>query len=144
MFRKTKRDSGNVVLPGEGEEFAVNKILALRTRSTDTRSKGESRGRATSSAALAIALLLAANHQWVSIQPSWDAARCLAEIEADLDQTHFAWTGANLVNTPAYVIMQGPTLIIELLSTGGRVRSGRGLCHTIYRGPTMEHGGLEM
>ena len=45
----------------------------------------------------------------------------MAQIETELDQTNFAWAGSNEVNTPTYMIIQGPTLIIELLSTGGNV-----------------------
>ena len=71
------------------------------------------------------AMLLAAINQWVSIQPGENAVRRMAQIEAELDQTNFAWTGSNEANTPTYMIIQGPTLIIELLSTGGNV--GRGL-----------------
>ena len=63
------------------------------------------------------AMLLAAINQWVSIQPAENAVRRMAQIEAELDQTNFAWTGSNEVNTPTYMIIQGPTLIIELLST---------------------------
>ena len=34
--------------------------------------------------------------------------------------------------------IQGPALIIEFVSTGG----DPGHYHTIYRNPTLEHGGL--
>lgn len=88
------------------------------------------------------ALLLAAIEQWVSIQPSERAVRRMAEVEADLDRTHFAWTGAGEANTPAYMIIQGPALIIELLSTDGNVRGGQGHYHSVYRNPTSEYGGL--
>ena len=101
------------------------------------------------------AMLLAAINQWVSIQPGENAVRRMAQIEAELDQTNFAWTGSNEANTPTYMIIQGPTLIIEiiqgptliieLLSTGGNVgrnASGQGHYHTIYRNPTLEYGGL--
>ena len=88
------------------------------------------------------ALLLAVIRNWVSIQPSENAERRMAELEGDLGWTSFAWTGANEVNTPTYMAIQGPTVIIELLSTGGSVRSGKGHHHTIYRNPTLEYGGL--
>ena len=88
------------------------------------------------------ALLLAAIKPWLSIQPSENAVPRMAEIEADLDRTSFAWIGANEVNTPAYMTIRGPTVIIELLLTGGNVRSGKGHYHTIYRNPTLEYGGL--
>ena len=83
-------------------------------------------------------LLLAAIDRWVSIQPSEDAGRRMAELEADLDRTYFAWTGTNEANARAYMRIQGPTLIIELVSRGGKP----GHYHTIYRDPTLEYGGL--
>ena len=84
------------------------------------------------------ALLVAAIDRWISIQPSQDAARRMAELEADLERTYFAWTGTNDPNARAYMRIQGPTLIIELASRG----SSLGHYHTIYRNPTLEYGGL--
>ena len=84
------------------------------------------------------ALLLAAIDRWVSIQPPSDAARRMAELEADLDRTYFAGTGTSHANARAYMRIQGPTLIIELASRGGSL----GHYHTIYRDPTLEYGGL--
>ena len=83
-------------------------------------------------------LLLAAIDRWVSMQPSENAVRRMAELEADLDRTHFAWSGVNEVNGKAYLVIQGPTLIIELVSRGG----DSGHYHTIYRNPTLEYGGV--
>ena len=83
-------------------------------------------------------LLLAAIERWVSIQPSEDAVRRMAELEADLDRTYFAWTGTSDEDARAYMRIQGPTLIIELVSRGGNP----GHYHTIYRDPTLEYGGL--
>ena len=84
------------------------------------------------------ALLLAAIDRWVSIQPSENAVLRMAELEADLDRTYFAWSGADEVNGKAYMVIQGPTLIIELVSRGG----DPGHYHTIYRNPTLEYGGV--
>ena len=83
-------------------------------------------------------LLLAAIDRWVSTQPSRDAVRRMAELEADLDRTYFTWSGTNEANARAYMRIQGPTLIIELVSRGGKP----GHYHTIYRDPTLEYGGL--
>ena len=83
-------------------------------------------------------LLLATIDRWVSIQPPEDAARRMAELEADLDRTYFAWTGISQENARAYMRIQGPTLIIELASRGGNL----GHYHTIYREPTLEYGGV--
>lgn len=47
------------------------------------------------------------------------------------------------VNTSTYMRIQGPTLIIEMVSTGGNVgdsATGAGHDHTIYRNPTNEYG----
>ena len=84
------------------------------------------------------ALLLAAIDRWVSIQPSENALRRMAALEAELDRTYFAWTGADDAETPTYMLIQGPTLIVELLSTG----NDEGHYHTVYRNPTSEYGGL--
>ena len=84
------------------------------------------------------ALLLTTINRWVAIQPSENAVRRMAELEADLDRTYFAWTGTGEVNTRAYMRIQGPALIIELVSRGGNL----GHYHTIYRNPTSEYGGL--
>ena len=83
--------------------------------------------------------MLDAIREWVSIQPKENADRRMREIESQLDQTSFAWIGTTEVNTPSYFRIQGPTLIIELLSTEGNIgQSAKGLghYHTIYRNPT--------
>ena len=84
------------------------------------------------------ALLLAAIDRWVSIQPSENALRRMAEIEADLDRTYFAWAGTSDANARAYMRIQGPSLIIELASRGGNL----GHYHSIYRNLASEYGGL--
>lgn len=89
-------------------------------------------------------LLLAVIRKWVHIQPSENAELRMKQIEAELDRTNFAWTGTEIVNTPTYMRIQGPNLIIELLSTGGNVgrsAAGQGHYHTIYRNPSTEYGG---
>lgn len=88
-------------------------------------------------------LLLEAIKQWVSVQPEENAAPRMAQIQSQLDQTYFAWVGNTQVNSPSYMRIQGPSLIIELLSTGGNVgqsASGLGHYHTIYRNPLNEYG----
>lgn len=89
------------------------------------------------------ALLLAAIAEWVTVQPSENAEPRMAEITAGVDELSYAWTGTDEVNTPTYMRIQGPTLIIEMLSTGGNVgdsAEGAGHYHTMYRNPTMEYG----
>lgn len=91
-------------------------------------------------------VLLNAIRGWVEIQPNENAEVRMTEIDGDLDDTYFAWTGATEVNTPSYFRIQGPDVLIELLSTGGNVgqnAEGKGHYHTIYRKPSLEYGGIE-
>ncbi len=87
--------------------------------------------------------LLKAISEWVSIQPDENAKPRMKELEAEIDSIHFAWTGTDEVNRPAYMRIQGPTLIIEMLSISrnvGGIAEGAGHYHTIYRNPTNEYG----
>ena len=130
--QKAAADAGNVpeeLFTGAGNDGVIPPVIGLNAAQMTANQK---------------ALLLDTVKQWVSIQPAENAARRMAEIEADLDGTNFAWTGAKGVNTPTYMMIQGPTLIIEFLSTGGSVRSGRGHYHTIYRNPALEYGGPDL
>ena len=127
--QKAAADAGEVpdeLLIGPGKDGVVPPAIGVSAADMTANQKG---------------LLLAAISHWVSIQPSENAQRRMAELEADLGRTTFAWTGANDVNTPTYMIVQGPTVIIELLSTGGGARGGRGHYHTVYRNPVLEYGG---
>lgn len=88
-------------------------------------------------------LLLAAIAEWVAVQPDENAAPRMEALAAGVDELHFAWVGTDEVNTPTYMRIQGPTLIIEMLSTGGNVgdtAQGQGHYHTIYRNPVLEYG----
>ena len=124
-------DAGNVpedVLTGPGNDGVTPPIIGMSAAEMTVDQK---------------VLLLAAINEWVSIQPSENAALRIAQIEAELDLITYAWTGSDTVNTPTYMRIQGPTLIIELLSTGGNVgesASGQGHYHTMYRNPTKEYG----
>ena len=107
--QKAAADAGEVpedVLTGPGNDGVIPPAIGLSAAEMTSDQK---------------AILLAAINQWVSIQPAENAVRRMAQIEAELDQTSFAWTGSKEVNTPTYMVIQGPTLIIELLSTGGNV-----------------------
>ena len=88
-------------------------------------------------------LLLHVIRLWVAVQPDEDADTRMQELEENLDHISFAWRGDETVNTPTYMRVQGPTLIIELLSTGGNIGEsaiGAGHYHTIYRNPVKEYG----
>jgi hypothetical protein len=125
-------DAGHVpndVLTGPGKDGVIPARIGLSAAEMSAKQK---------------ALLLDAIHEWVVIQPNENAAPRMAELAAELDQIVFAWTGTDAVNTPTYMRIQGPTVIIEMLSTGGNVGSsaqGQGHYHTMYRNPAMEYGG---
>ncbi|NRB05307.1 MAG: DUF3500 domain-containing protein [Rhodobacteraceae bacterium] len=88
-------------------------------------------------------LLLSAIAEWVTVQPNENATPRMAELRDGIADLSFAWVGTDEVNTPTYMRIQGPTLIIEMLSTGGNVgdsAEGAGHYHTIYRNPTTEYG----
>ncbi|NVO57439.1 DUF3500 domain-containing protein [Rhodobacteraceae bacterium B1Z28] len=90
-------------------------------------------------------LLLATIEKWVGVQPDENAEVRMVEIAAELDQVHFAWIGDKEVNTDAYFRIQGPSLVIEMLSYSGNVGSsadGMGHYHTQYRNLENDYGNL--
>ncbi len=91
-------------------------------------------------------LLLKLISKWISVQPDEDANRRMVEIEAEIEQTSFAWNwNKNPVDTGYYRI-QGPSVIIEHVSFGSyrRVGSDRdGHYHTVYRNPKNDYGRAE-
>ena len=118
----------NDVVTGPGRDGAIPPQVGLSAAYMDQSQKN---------------LMLDAIREWVAIQPEKDADRRMTEIESELDHTSFAWIGTTEVNSPSYFRIQGPTLIIELLSTEGNIgQSAKGLghYHTIYRNPTLEYG----
>lgn len=89
------------------------------------------------------ALLLEVIREWAGIVND-DAARIrMREIEADLDQTWFAWSGPTEAkpgeNIAAYYRIQGPRVVIEYAPQRGR-DDLRTHVHTIYRDPTNDYG----
>ena len=116
------------VLTGPGQDGTIPRVIGLPAADMDAEQR---------------TLLLAAINEWVSIQPDENAVPRMAELSDELNDISFAWSGTDEVNTPTYMRIQGPTLIIEMLSTGGNVGSsavGAGHYHTIYRNPTKEYG----
>ncbi len=92
-----------------------------------------------------IDLLLKAIEKWVLIQPKENAIMRMREIHSEINMISFAWIGSDKISIPTYMRIQGPTLIIELLSTGGNVgesAQGQGHYHTIYRNPASDYGGI--
>lgn len=85
------------------------------------------------------AMLLDLIGEWANNLPASAAATRLAAIEADFDNTTFAWTGGTSTNDNFYYRIQGPTLLIEFQVEGNLGDDG-GHYHSIYREPTNEYG----
>jgi hypothetical protein len=88
-------------------------------------------------------MLLDLAREWVGILNDEAAAAKMAEIEANLPETWFAWSGPTTQGSAAYFRIQGPTLLIEY--SPQRIRGGGGgldlnHIHTIYRDPTNDYG----
>lgn len=116
------------VIAGAGKDGVIPETYGLRA-SDMTSSQRE--------------LLLNAIRGWVGVQPEENAALRMDEIGAELDDTYFTWVGTTQISSPSYYRIQGPDLLIELLSTGGNVgenAEGLGHYHTIYRRPSREYG----
>jgi len=74
-------------------------------------------------------------YEWVGILNDEAAAKKMAEIKANLNETWFAWSGPTTKGSAAYYRIQGPTLLIEFSPQGGPEH-----IHTIYRDPTNDYG----
>lgn len=85
------------------------------------------------------AVLLEAVAQWVGLLPAASSEVRMAEIAAELGNTHFAWHGDIDAGRPIYYRIQGPTLIIEFATQSSR-GGDRAHYHSIYRDPTNEYG----
>jgi hypothetical protein len=84
-------------------------------------------------------MLLDLVQEWVGILGTGPAAARMAEIEARLDDTRFAWAGSTKNGSAAYFRIQGPTVLIEY-APQGQGGSSVDHIHTIYRDPTNEYG----
>ena len=88
-------------------------------------------------------MLLDLMAEWAGIIHESAAAARMAELEADLDQTWFAWSGPVTVkpgsNITAYYRIQGPHVVIEYApqNLGGDPSLH---VHTMYRDPTNDYG----
>jgi hypothetical protein len=92
--------------------------------------------RASSFNAAQRTMLLDLMKEWVGILNDSAAATKMAEIQANVADTYFAWSGATTNGSPAYFRIQGPTAIIEYAPQGG----GTDHIHTFYRDPTNDYG----
>ena len=89
-------------------------------------------------------MLLQLIRQWVEIQPAENAMPRMLELAAELEEMYFMWQGDGDGSGDNYFRIQGPTLIIELLSQANNVGAstqGLGHYHTIYRHVKKEYGG---
>jgi len=77
--------------------------------------------------------------EWVNMLNDEAAAAKMAEIEANLSDTYFAWSGSTANGSPAYFRVQGPTVFIEYAPQGANAASTDHI-HTIYRDPTNDYG----
>ena len=73
--------------------------------------------------------------EWAGIMDDSFAEPRMAEIRANLPQTHFAWSGPTTKGSVAYFRIQGPTLVIEYAP-----QKSVDHIHTIYRDPTNDYG----
>lgn len=88
-------------------------------------------------------MLLSVISEWANIVHDSAAADRMAQIEAGLDQTWFAWSGpidgTPGINIAAYYRIQGPNLVIEYApqKLGGNPSLH---VHSMYRDPTNDYG----
>jgi hypothetical protein len=81
-------------------------------------------------------MLLDLVKEWAGIINDDAAAVRMAEIQANLADTYFAWSGPTSNGSAAYFRIQGPTVMIEYAPQGGSTDH----IHTFYRDPTNDYG----
>jgi len=89
------------------------------------------------------AMLLDLMREWAGIINESAAGARMSELEADLDQTWFAWSGPVTAepgnNITAYYRIQGPHVVIEYAPQGMGGDPALHI-HTMYRDPTNDYG----
>ena len=89
------------------------------------------------------AMLLDLISEWTRIVHESAASARMAELEADIESTWFAWSGPTTVvagrNITGYYRIQGPKLVIEYAPQPLGGDSSMHV-HTIYRDPTNDYG----
>ena len=80
-------------------------------------------------------MLVELAREWAGIMTDAFAGPRMAEIQKNLPETYFAWSGPTAPGSVAYFRIQGPTLVIEYApqKTVDHI-------HTIYRDPTNDYG----
>ena len=86
------------------------------------------------------ALLLDLVREWVGIANEGAAEARMSEVEDNLDETYFAWSGLTTNGEVTYYRITGPTLHIEFAHEAAPPPGGILHVHTIYRDPTREYG----
>jgi hypothetical protein len=92
--------------------------------------------RASSLNAAQRAMLLDLVGEWAGILNEAAARPKMAEIQSNLPDTYFAWSGPTTNGSAAYFRIQGPTVMIEYAPQG----SNTDHIHTFYRDPTNDYG----
>jgi hypothetical protein len=84
-------------------------------------------------------MLLDLASEWINIQNEAMAAPKMADLQKNVAETWFAWSGPTTKGSAAYFRIQGPTVIIEYAPQmlGGDPTKH---LHTMYRDPTNEYG----
>jgi hypothetical protein len=82
------------------------------------------------------ALLLNVIREWAGIANNAAAEERMSEIEANLDETYFAWEGPTENGEPVYYRITGPTLHIEFNHEEDDILH----IHSVYRDPTNDYG----
>ena len=86
------------------------------------------------------ALLLDVVRQWAGIANEGAAEARMSEIEANLEETYFAWYGPTTNGEPVYYRITGPTLHIEFSHEDAPPPGGILHIHSVYRDPTNDYG----
>jgi hypothetical protein len=86
------------------------------------------------------ALLLDVVREWAGIVNEPAAEARMAEIEQNLGETYFAWSGPTTNGEPVYYRITGPTLHIEFAHEEAPPPGGILHIHSVYRDPTNDYG----
>lgn len=79
--------------------------------------------------------------EWVRIVGDEASAAKMADANANVSETYFAWAGSTTNGSGAYFRIQGPTVFIEYAPQGNPASTDH--IHTIYRDPTNDYASKE-
>jgi hypothetical protein len=86
------------------------------------------------------ALLWDVVREWAGIANEGAAETRMSEIEQNLGETYFAWSGPTANGEPVYYRITGPTLHIEFAHEEAPPPGGILHIHSVYRDPTNDYG----